>query len=543
MFCVNCGMQLPDGSKFCPNCGQPVLRADVSATGETPPPPELPKTPSEPLSGAGTDSGDAPTGSLEPKKPSKLIIFLGCLVGLALVIAVIFFATRPHDDEQEKVNVSEFYENADTTENEGEDSNQNETAEEAGEIAAGDAEQSGELALLPEDTKEGKLQREIMQMNSASYEEQMIDVYEIKRKAGKRDSSYVWNDTVFYTLEGYREHNDYLNKNQCTLVKKELINKESGNIMDYEIYLNPQTNVANKIVSIEYLEDGIEVTEYYYTKNKKPSFVFQYQTDNYVSSYATPDKKGQRFLFNKDCLVTWRKIDQNGTKNFCIGNNEINRLKGQWGKNTLFLYSGLNSDQKKKFDKLEKRMLNAAYNTYETVMNAEGISIIQGYVYDKNMAPLPEATIELYDESFEKQLFCASVKTDGTYRIYVPSEAYEYNIRVVKDGYGDCDIYRVVISDELIGVYQDSIYLFESGLDDKEVSIILGDALNYNESGTGMVLLSNAKVNVRKGINNRTGSQIVATGITDNSGYISLILPPGVYTLEVMADGYETMYY
>ncbi|MDD6039430.1 MAG: hypothetical protein PUD20_11650, partial [bacterium] len=187
--------------------------------------------------------------------------------------------------------------------------------------------------------------------------------------------------------------------------------------------------------------------------------------------------------------------------------------------------------------------LNAAYNTYETVMNAEGISIIQGYVYDKNMAPLPEATIELYDESFEKLIFCANVKTDGTYRIYVPSEAYEYNIRVIKDGYGDCDIYRVVISNELVGVYQDSIYLFESGLDDKEVSIILGDALNYNEYGTGMVLLSNAKVNVRKGINNRTGSQIVATGITDNSGYISLILPPGVYTLEVMADGYETMYY
>lgn len=280
-----------------------------------------------------------------------------------------------------------------------------------------------------------------------------------------------------------------------------------------------------------------------FVKNKKPSFVFQYQTDNYVSTYATPDKKGQRFLFHNDCLVTWRKVSGQATKNIIIGKNEYDRLSAGWAKNTLYKYASLDEDEKNKFDKMESRMLNAAYNTYETVMSAEGISVIQGYAYDEDESGLSGATVELYDENFENVLFCTVTDANGAYQIYVPFEEYVYNICVVKDGYDSCDIYDVEVNNEQIGVYQDSIYLFLTGGSDTYVSLRLGDAFNYNSSGTGMLLLSGADINIRTGINNRTGSQIVFRGTTDADGYIQIELKPGVYTLEVLMPGYETMYY
>ncbi len=35
MFCEKCGSQIPEGSAFCPNCGNPVKPAAVPAGSET----------------------------------------------------------------------------------------------------------------------------------------------------------------------------------------------------------------------------------------------------------------------------------------------------------------------------------------------------------------------------------------------------------------------------------------------------------------------------------------------------------------------------
>ena len=78
-----------------------------------------------------------------------------------------------------------------------------------------------------------------------------------------------------------------MNKNLCRLEQKQLINADTGNLIDYTVYINPNDGVANKIVAIEYLvSGGLQVTEYYYDANRMPRFVYQYLIDNYVAGYA-----------------------------------------------------------------------------------------------------------------------------------------------------------------------------------------------------------------------------------------------------------------
>ena len=346
------------------------------------------------------------------------------------------------------------------------------------EIHQGKEEDEEDENLLPKDTVEGKLQRKIIAMNDKGENLQTIDIYKHNYTPKKRNSSYVWNDKMFYALEGYVDDENYYNKNFCRLEKKELVNEKTKNIIDYEIYLNPDNGVANKIVSIEYQEDGIEVTEYYYSNSKEINFIFQYQTDNYVSGYATPDKEGNRYLFNKDSLVTWRQITGNKKKNYCIGKKEANRVAKAWSRKTIKRYSQLSKEKKEEFAQCEERMIDAAYNTYKIVMEAEGMARIQGYVYDAAAEKVDEATVELYAKDFETLIYSTTTDEEGRYNIFVPSDGYEYNLRIGKSGCVECKIYVVRISNEQIGAYQDASYLIQESSDSTSVDLKLGDAAN-----------------------------------------------------------------
>jgi hypothetical protein len=521
MYCTNCGNELMDHALFCTKCG-----ARVMATPEEQP----------------------------AQKKSKAPLIAGVVAAICLVIAAgvaagfyvynntsIFVAKDDRADEQEEETEESSKHSASLSDigeslGEQEDEDTEQTIEEATE------EEEAGVIMLSADTEEGKLQQEIFEMNDASYQEASIDVYEENYETGERDTSAIWDNTVFYALEGYTTADGYLNKNQCRLIKKEMRNSETGNIMQYDIYLNPDTGVANKIVSIEYQSDGLEVTEYYYDKKAKVSFIFQYTADNYVSSYATPDRTGDRYLFNDDCVVTWRSITEKGTTNYVIGKKEAERMKNQFSKKSMKYYSDLSDKAKKKFDKKEIRMVNAAYNTYNTVMNSEGIAHIQGYAYDGNGKGIDEAVVELYTSDFSTEMYQTVTDADGMYTIYVPNQEYDYNLCIRKDGMSTGEIYQIEMNSNQIGAYQDSVYLFDEDYESADVQMTLGDALEYAGDGNGMKKLSGAEVLFRRGINNRTG-EVVAQGTADKSGILTVALVPGVYTIEVNETDYQTMYY
>ena len=109
----------------------------------------------------------------------------------------------------------------------------------------------------------------------------------------------------------------YLSINECDIEKKEFINAETGNVIDYEIYRN------------SVMGDHLELTDYYYTTEGKISFIFQRNSDTYQPTYATPDKEGNRYFYSKDRMVAWRKVVDGKSANYVVGEKELKRQKNE----------------------------------------------------------------------------------------------------------------------------------------------------------------------------------------------------------------------
>ena len=499
MFCQKCGKEIADNAVFCKFCGEKVRREEVKQ-------------------------------EKAEKRPIVVGLVIGVIIGLGLLIitaAVIIGRNR-------------LNKNVKPTENQTLETVEIETESE--EKNTEDISENVQASEEEPKTAEETLRENIEALNSDTYMEQSISIYAQNYNPSVRDASAIWDNTIFYVMEGYQNSNIYFDKNICTLEKKCLINADTGNRIEYEIYKNPDSGVANKIVSIEYLSDGLEVTEYYYTNEGKINFIFQYNSDNYISAYATPDKVGTRYLFHNDSLVTLRNITSEQTVNYIVGTNEAERMKNQFAQSTMRYYDSLSQDEKNYFDTSERDMINAAYNTYNVLADTPGIATLQGYVYDQDINGFGDVLVELYTADFGTLLYSTKTDANGLYCISVPNESYEYAIRLRKEGYTSCDIYAIAMNSDQIGVYQDSAYMMPDSNLSADVSIGLGDALNYAADGIGMRQLAYADVKVRAGINNKQGDVILQRQ-ADDTGYVVLNLPLGVYTIEVSLSGYETMYY
>lgn len=566
MFCEKCGSQLEEGVRFCTKCGHPTIQGisagELTATGSN--------APTETNASIGTIISTETNTSTQVKQEaskqeqlptdSKKKFLKGILAGIIaliiiLVAMIIFmmFLTKKKDTEttvQNRYEKSEKEEkdNQTVTEEESqstqEETGQSESAQEEVQTTSETEQEtnidSSMYRTLAAD--EQTLADTILQMNSASYTAPTVDVYANNYVPGQRNYNATWDSKVFYQVEGIVNPTEYFSKYECSLTKRQSWTTANRNRIDYEVYRNPTTGKPNKIISLEYLTGGMEITEYYYTNEGMINFIFQYYTDNYVSSYATPSMPGARYLFHKDSLVTWRVIGQDTTINYVLGTAEAERMKNQFPASTMNYYNDFTDEMRRIFDETEKKMLNAAYNTYFYVMNAKGVALIQGAVNDADGNGMPNASVALFTEDFGAPLYTTATDSNGKYDIYVPNDAYNYNLKFKKEGYVDNDIYQITMSSEQIEASQDTVYLFTSDMGNADVALRLGDALNYAADGITMQALQYANIYVRRGMNNRIG-EIISQAQSDSDGRVTLNLEPGMYTLEVAASGFENMFY
>ncbi len=90
MFCKNCGKELPDGAKFCGQCGTPVISEDQEESEETATPEEQ-KGYGEPItSEAQTESFTSETS--QKKKRKRILIPVILVAAVVVVVIVILFA-------------------------------------------------------------------------------------------------------------------------------------------------------------------------------------------------------------------------------------------------------------------------------------------------------------------------------------------------------------------------------------------------------------------------------------------------------------------
>lgn len=366
-----------------------------------------------------------------------------------------------------------------------------------------------------------------------------IDVNAKNYDVGAKEKDAFWDKTLFYELEEINTNSDKDGKiNSYIIERKKLIDQSSGNDVEYEIYRNPDTNVINKIVSIEYEDKILNIMEYYYTDNGKLNFVYSYEDVNYTPSYATPDRDGERYLFDQDTMVTWRIVKNKKETNYCYTEKEKKRIEKSG--RTAKLYADCKKDRKKAFDDKEQEILNLAYNILEKVQSVEGISTISGHLTASTGEGIEDAKVSLQSVAYGKELISAATDAQGYYEFLIPIRKTEYNLSFEKEGFTEETLYDIEANEEVIDLSQETVYLAEEDANEYTCELIFYDALNKASDGSGMAVLSDIDVRIRRGANNRQGDTVYEGYLNSNAETVSL--PSGMYTVQMTKEGYMDTY-
>ncbi len=339
------------------------------------------------------------------------------------------------------------------------------------------------------------------------------------------------------------------------LVQKQFINIDTDNPIDCDVFIDNITGDIRKIVTIEYIDDYLEIKDFYF-KDGKVYFIFNRNENYYRPVPAQQDFAGQRFYYNNDSLTRWRKIDKVGD---AYEKTDYNYLDDsfQW---ITYLYEDLTNtdlqkpnykkpeddleyqkEKEREFLKKEKRFLDEAYNLYNKVIEAPDTTNITGYVVNNQGQAMAGVVVKAFSDKY-KLLACETkTKSDGSYNLLVPLNASNYTVIISKPGFVDTTIYG--IDSDLAGsnTFQETVYLHEESYGIYNVIVNFRDALDGEELSN---YSSNVEFILRKGINNKTGT-IEYHDYLDlfYNPYYEVGLYPGTYTAEIITPGYESNYF
>lgn len=491
MKCKKCGKEMPDGYQFCNACGSPLKEKGV------------------------------PVGAVIAVVIT--VIAAVCIIGGAVVWGVLSSRedTKSERDRGDKEHIEA------------------QQKEETTQVRESESETETDVSEPEHKTSDSALAGKIRELNTSQSSLPMIDVDADNYQAAPRDTNAAWDENLFYTLEDVdKESEEDGLINSFSISKKEFLNADTKNRMEYDVYTNPANDKVNKIVSIEYAGAELLITEYYYTDEGKVNFIYEYKDVNYFPSFATTDRDGSRYYFNNDVMAKWRMVAGGVQTNYVVG-----KRSAEVGYNlgNVILLSDFSDTQLAAYDQKEQLMIDQAYNTYYAILNTEGIVAIQGYVFDEDTNPVNEAEAVLYEDGGSEELFSTTTDSNGLYTIYVPSDSQTYRMEFSKSGREDVSMHQIEMNDQLVGGYQAGVYLLPDNLE-CDTTIQVYDALNYNTQGDGMMSVGSVEYYIREGINCKSG-EICEQGVSDENGSIQVHLPAGMYTVQVHKSGYEDTYY
>ena len=363
-----------------------------------------------------------------------------------------------------------------------------------------------------------------------------IDIYEEKVKPAKRNYKAKWDKRIFYGLEKIKGRKKSGKIKTYEVIRKTFVNKKNKNRIEYEIYRNPKTGKINKIVSVEYRKKDLEITDYYYTDKGKVNFIYQRKDSIYTPTYASPDKTGSRYYFDKDTLIKWRWVNKPlDVKELVLKRDKKSIAKVQ------YLYKKSKKKDRKHYDKREIKMLNAAYNTYEAMLKENEYGGITGNIVNTKGKALKDVKIAVY---FGAE-FVGEITTDkkGKFETGISPNKEGYKLKITKEGFADTDVANVTVKDTDSIVLTDKIMLVKAGEGKKKLkfNVFDAEATKYNNKRAVKKYIDKVKIKVRKGTDNRAG-EVIAESKSDNKGNINLSLENGIYTIEFVKKGFVKSY-
>lgn len=503
MYCNKCGAQIADGIAFCPKCG---AKQNIQAGQE-----------------AGVQSGAAafvresprenPSAGQVPgrKKVSSGVIFgiaAGGLAAVAAVVGLVVWLTAGSGENGESGNIIESV---------------------AGTIAGGETPDSaGDSEISGEDTP----QTPLYSIPDVAW----VDLTVGNHALGTKQPGMTWDSTLFYWLEDIdtgSAEDGYIAR--CRVSKTLLRDAQSQQLRQYEIYSDPENGAVYKIVSIEPVEGGLALVDYYY-RDGRPDFIFSRGDTVYTPTYATPSKVGERYYFNSEVMVRWRMIREPGViGEYVLSPQEVSYSQGD--------YYAENDELRRIYDEVELRMFNAAYNTYDAVIAGGNVGLVQGALRDTLGNGIADRAVRLYRESDGVLLYEAVTDADGQYCFFVNLDDTACYLKVEGD-----ELYRetLVQGIQLLPSnvnYSYGLTMHKNSGDEYPVTLHAYSCMDVTSDENGTVCgmpIQAVTATVREGAGNYSGEGVRT--VETQSGELTTNLPPGTYTVQFHAEGYLDHY-
>lgn len=365
-----------------------------------------------------------------------------------------------------------------------------------------------------------------------------IDIYAQNHVPAEKAQGISWDSTLFYWLEDIDQtssEDGYIAG--CRIGKTLLRDAQDGGLIQYEIYRDPQTAEIYKIVSIRQNGDLVDLVDYYY-QGGKPNFIFARQDSAYTPTYATPRKTGERYYFNGDVMARWRIIRVPNE----IGEYTLSPSQVSYSQADYFTES---EEIRNIYDDTERRMLNAAYNTYETIQAQSATGSLDGYVKDTAGNALADVTVDVFRKEDDTLLYRTTTREDGSFHMLSYLDGSECYIVVRgNDTYQDSIAYGILLSEAgIVGTYGNMI-LHRADGDEYPVQIQVYAAADVRSGEDGTLqraAVPEASVSLRQGTGAYDGT-VLATWKADAEGLIKTSLPSGTYTAQIDAHGFAVSY-
>lgn len=481
MFCSKCGNEIQADAKFCGKCGAVLNNSGQEIKEEKP---------------------------SEKKKvaPSAVIgIAAGGLAVVVAVIALVFFlASGGNEDGGEQDATSE---NVVAT---------------MGAGSSGDGDASGEETP----------QTPLYSIPDVAY----VDLTAGNHALGAKQSGMTWDKTLFYWLEdvdtsssedGYLAH--------CRVTKTLLRDAQSQKLRQYEIYSDPNSGAIYKIVSIEAVEDGLALVDYYY-RDGRPDFIFMRVDTVYTPTYATPSKVGERYYFNSEVMVRWRIIQEPGV----IGEYVLTPGEVSYSQEDYYAQS---DELRGIYDAVELRMFNAAYNTYDAIAAGGHIGLVQGVLHDTLGNGIADKTVSVYRESDNVLLYEAVTDANGLYSFFVYLDDTSCYLKVEGDAsYRETLVQGVQFLQSSVN-YSYGLTMHKNSGDEYPVTLHAYSCMDVVSDENGTVCgepIQTVTATVREGAGNYSGEGIRT--VEAQNGELTTSLPSGAYTVQFHAEGYLDNY-
>lgn len=503
MYCNKCGAQIADGIAFCPKCG---AKQNIQAGQEA-------GVQSGAAAFARENPGENPSAGQVPgrKKVSPGAIFgiaAGGLAAVAAVAGLVVWLTAGSGENGESGNIIESV---------------------AGTIAGGETPDSaGDSEISGEDTP----QTPLYSIPDVAW----VDLTVGNHALGTKQPGMTWDSTLFYWLEDIdtgSAEDGYIAR--CRVSKTLLRDAQSQQLRQYEIYSDPENGAVYKIVSIEPVEGGLALVDYYY-RDGRPDFIFSRGDTVYTPTYATPSKVGERYYFNSEVMVRWRMIREPGViGEYVLSPQEVSYSQGD--------YYAENDELRRIYDEVELRMFNAAYNTYDAVIAGGNVGLVQGALRDTLGNGIADRAVRLYRESDGVLLYEAVTDADGQYCFFVNLDDTACYLKVEGD-----ELYRetLVQGIQLLPSnvnYSYGLTMHKNSGDEYPVTLHAYSCMDVTSDENGTVCgapIQAVTATVREGAGNYSGEGVRT--VETQSGELTTNLPPGTYTVQFHAEGYLDHY-